>query len=90
MLKAYKDVFGNVWFAAQLQKMPVKLDDGDYVLFNPEQGFAISLEHTLKDQYTYFSEYSNTSIAEMFPDGKFEGEIEGEIEVKKDTGQELS
>jgi hypothetical protein len=76
MLKAYKDAFGKIWYAAQLEKMPVTLDDGDYILFSPEQGFAISLGHVLKDHYTYFGEYQNVSNEVMFPNEIIQEQVE--------------
>jgi hypothetical protein len=51
MENKYIDVFGNRWFAAQIKHSPTPIEMGDYILFNPEKGFALCLGHEFTNLY---------------------------------------
>ncbi len=49
--KKFIDIFGNKWYAAILGNSPVRIESGDYVLFNEEKGFIFCVGDAFDEMY---------------------------------------
>lgn len=59
MQKKFIDNLGRKWFAAQIIKSPVQIENGDWILFNEEMGFQVILNHIFEDIFSLSEDIIN-------------------------------
>lgn len=61
----FVDTFGNKWQAAVIGPTPVRIESGDYILYNEDFGFMFCTEDAFHSMYQVFVD-ENTEQDSLF------------------------
>jgi hypothetical protein len=65
MAKIFRDPLGQEWYAVQIGPGSVQIGEGDFIIFNEENGFQVILGHIFLEQFHQLAKPNDLNFPEV-------------------------